>query len=350
MKVTSRTHLRYVPPQGGSLGLASERYSVAAVYDRRQNATDSSGIGGHSPPLQNRPLAAVSNASCSTLVTRCLLFLTLLCGAFASVSYAAPSNIRVVSQTVGTDELLLALGAPEQVAALSHLARDPAFSAVPGEARRYPQLQVNGDAESILRYAPTLVLFANYSRKELVVQIQRAGVRVLIFDRYDTLDDAYANLRRLARELGAEARAERLIADCQARMTALAARLRGVKPVRVIAPSPYGMIPGRNSTFQDLCDHAAAENLAGTLGHLEGHAVPPSEQMLTWPVDYVVVAGADLESALAPYRTLPPYEYMPAVREGRAVLLKPHLLSCVSHYRIDGYEMLARALHPEVFK
>jgi iron complex transport system substrate-binding protein len=40
---------------------------------------------------------------------------------------------------------------------------------------------------------------------------------------------------------------------------------------------------------------------------------------------------------------------MPAVREGRAVLLKPHLLSCVSHYRIDGYEMLARALHPEVF-
>jgi iron complex transport system substrate-binding protein len=260
------------------------------------------------------------------------------------------TSVRVVSQTVGTDELLLALAAPEQVAALSHLARDPAFSAVPEEARRYPQLQVNGDAESILRYAPTLVLFANYSRAELVVQIRRAGVRVLIFDRYDTLDDTYANLRLLARELGAEARAERLIADCQARMTALAARLRGVKPVRVIAPSPYGMIPGRDSTFQDLCDHAAAENLAATVGHLEGHAVPPSEQMLTWPVDYVVVAGTDLGSALAPFRTIPPYEYMPAVREGRAVLLKPHLLSCVSHHRIDGYEMLARALHPEAFQ
>jgi iron complex transport system substrate-binding protein len=258
--------------------------------------------------------------------------------------------VRVVSQTVGTDELLLALAVPEQVAALSHLARDPAFSAVPEEARRYPQLNVGGDAESILRYAPTLVLFANYSRAELVVQIRRAGVRVLIFDRYDTLDDAYANLRLLARELDAEAKAERLIADCQARMAALAVRLRGVKPVRVIAPSPYGMIPGRNSTFQDLCDHAAAENLAATLGHLEGHAVPPSEQMLTWPVDCVVVAGADLEPALAPYRTIPPYEYMPAVREGRAVLLKPYLLSCVSHYRIDGYEMLARALHPEAFK
>ena len=260
------------------------------------------------------------------------------------------ASVRVVSQTVGTDELLLALAAPEQVAALSHLARDPAFSAVPEEARSYPQLTVGGDAESILRYAPTLVLFANYSRAELVVQIRRAGVRVLIFDRYDTLDDAYANLRLLARELGVEARAERLIGDCQARMADLEARLRGVKSVRVIAPSPYGMIPGGHSTFQDLCDHAAAENLAATLGHLEGHAVPPSEQMLTWPVDYVVVAGADLESALAPYRTIPPYEYMPAVREGRAVLLRPYLLSCVSHYRIDGYEMLARALHPEAFR
>lgn len=271
-------------------------------------------------------------------------------GLGAEAPAAGAARVRVVSQTVGSDELLLALAEPEQIAALSHLARDPAFSAVAEEAKRFPQLAVGGDAESVLRFAPTLVLFANYSRAELVVQVQRAGVHVLIFDRYDTLDDAYANLRRLAHELGAEARAERLIADCQRRMDALAAHLCGVKPVRVIAPSPYGLIPGARSTFQDLCDHAAAENLAATLGHLVGHAAPPAEQMLTWPVDFVVVAGASLETALAPYRTLPPYQFMPAVRAGRAVLLQPYQLSCVSHRRIDGYEALARALHPEAFR
>ena len=37
------------------------------------------------------------------------------------------------------------------------------------------------------------------------------------------------------------------------------------------------------------------------------------------------------------------------VREGRAVRVESYQLSCVSHRRIDGYEQLARALHPEAF-
>jgi len=264
--------------------------------------------------------------------------------------HAGLAPVRVVSQTVGTDELLLALADPPQIAALSQLARDPGFSAVAAEAAHYPILVPDGDAESVLRYRPTLVLCTDYSRPELVEQLRRAGAHVEIFDRYLTLDDTYANIRRLARELGREKRGEELIAGCQARVRALQARLKGATPVRVIAPSVYGMIPGAGTTFQDLCDHAGAENLATTLGHLAGHAPQPSEQMLTWPVDYVVLGGEDLRSALTPFRTLPPYQYIPAVRGGRAIVLPLSLLSCVSHHRVLGYEILARALHPEAFK
>jgi iron complex transport system substrate-binding protein len=269
----------------------------------------------------------------------------------AAPAVPAAPRVRVVSQTVGTDELLLAVAEPTQVAALSHIARDPVFSAVAEDAKKFPQL-ASGDAETILRFAPTLVLVSDYSRAELVAQVKRAGVRVLVFDRYKTLDDAFANLRLLGRELGsaASARAERVIADGQVRMRVLSEALRGVAPMRVLAPSTYGVIGGADTTFQDLCDHAGATNLATTLGHLTGHAVPPNEQMLTWPVDRVVVSGASVEAALAPYRALPPYQFMPAVREGRAVLLDECLLSCVSHLRLKGYEQLARALHPEVFR
>ncbi len=263
----------------------------------------------------------------------------------------APPAVRVVSQTAGTDELLLALAEPAQVAALSHIARDPVFSAVAEQAKAFPQIAA-GDAETILKFSPTLVLVSDYSRAELVAQVRRAGVRVLVFDRYKTLDDAFANLRLLGRELGptAGARAERVVADGQARLRSLAEKLRGVPPVRVIAPSTYGVIGGADTTFQDLCDHAGATNLAATLGKLTGHAAPPNEQMLTWPVDRVVVSGTSLETGLAPFRTLPPYQFMPAVREGRAVLIDECLLSSVTHHRIEGYEQLARALHPDVFK
>lgn len=261
------------------------------------------------------------------------------------------ASTRVVAQFVGADELLLAVAEPSQIAALSHLSREAVYSAVAEEAKAYPAL-ARGDAETILKYNPTLVLCADYSRTELVEQVRRAGVRVIVFTHYKTLDDAFANLRLLGRELGpaASARAEKLIVEYQGRMRTLEAKLRGVKPVRVIAPSTYGVVGGADTTFQDMCDHAGAENLAATLGHLRGHQAPPNEQMLTWPIDRVVVAGTDVASALAPFRKLPPYQFMSAINENRAALIEPYMLSSVTHRRVDAYERLARALHPEVFK
>ena len=136
----------------------------------------------------------------------------------------------------------------------------------------------------------------------------------------------------------------------QTRAAKLRERLVGATPVKVIAPSTYGVIGGAGTTFQDLCDFAAAENLAATLGGLEGHAPIPREQMLTWPVEKVVVSGDDVDSALAPFRRLPPYQFMPAVREARVALIESYMLSSVTHHRIEGYERLARELHPERFE
>lgn len=270
--------------------------------------------------------------------------------ALAFATAAAGGGTRVVSQTVGTDELLLAVAAPGQIAALSHLARDPKFSGVAEAAEAFPALEI-GDAETVLKHRPTLALFADYSRTELVEQVRRAGVEVLVIDRYATLDDAHANLRRIAAALGpeAEARAGRIIEADTRRMAALATRLEGAEPVRVIAPSTYGVIAGRDTTFQDLCERAAATNLATTLGGLRGHATPPGERLLLWPVERVVLEGEDRAAALAPFRRLPPYQYMSAIREERAVVIPSWMLGCVSHLRVAAYERLAKELHPARF-
>ena len=260
------------------------------------------------------------------------------------------AEVRVVSQTTGTDELLIALAGPSQIAALSHIATEPEFSVAANDARAYPRIRP-GDSESILRFRPTLVLFADYSRAELVAQVRKAGVKVIVFDHYATLADVYANLRALGRELGREAKAEELIASCEARMKALAKKLKGVKPVRVVNASTYGLLSGAGTTFQDLCDHAGAENLATTLGGMSGVRPESSEKLLSWPIDAVVLGGeGTVEQALAPLRELPSYRHVDAVRKGRAVVLPSALLASVTHHRVEAYELLARGLHPEVFK
>lgn len=275
------------------------------------------------------------------------LFILLVC--FWGCAHAA-TPVRVVSQAVGTDELLVALAEPEQIAALSHISKQAEFSPVSEQAKDYPSISA-GDSEAILRYKPTLVLFTDYSRAELVANVKKTGVRVIVFDRYATIEDVYANLRLLGKELGREERAEVLIAECQARMARLAEKLKGVKPVRVVNASTYGLLSGAGTTFQDLCDHAGAENLATTLGGMKGVAPENSEKMLVWPIDAVVLGGeGTAEEALAPLRGILPYRHIAAVKAGRAVVLPSALLASVSHHRIEAYERLARGLHPEVFK
>jgi len=111
----------------------------------------------------------------------------------------------------------------------------------------------------------------------------------------------------------------------------------------------YPFTAGSGTTFQDICDHAGALNVAAEQG-LKGHAPTPNEKLLGWPVDVLVAPsepGMDLQARL---RDLAPYKFMPAFRQGHVVALPGALMASTSQARLDAYEWLARALHPEAFK
>ena len=272
------------------------------------------------------------------------ILLILLTGALAFAG--APK--RVVSQTVGTDEMLMALADPGQIAALSVLARDPDYCSDASAAAKLPQLSAS-DAEAILSFHPDLVLMASYSKPETVAQVRRAGVAVILMDRFDSFDDTCADLREIGRAVGHEERAEALIANMKARVAALEARLRGVAPTRLLAPSSYGYIAGSGTTFDDLCQRAGALNVAAEAGY-KGHAPIPAEKILAWKVDDLVLEGTDRATALGRLLQTAPFKYMEAARAGRCVMLPESLLSTVSQHRVDAYESLAKELHPERFK
>jgi iron complex transport system substrate-binding protein len=253
---------------------------------------------------------------------------------------------RVVSQTVGTDELLLALADPGQIAALSHISHEAQFSPVAAEAKRFPAIK-DSDAESVLRFRPDLVLAASYTRPETLALLKRAGVRLVVLDHFDTLEDVYASLRILGRELGQENRAEAIIVQCRVRVDKLAEKLKGVKPVRVLSAGLYPFTSGAGTTFQDLCEHAGAVNVAAEAG-LKGHAATPSEKLLTWNAEMLVAAGD--ESVRTQLAGIPHYRLLPAFKAGHLLILPGSMMSSVSHHRIDAYEALARALHPERFR
>jgi len=263
----------------------------------------------------------------------------------AAALFGGPPT-RVVSQTVGTDQLLVALAAPGQIAALSHLARDASFTPDVRANAGYPCLRTGG-AEDILGFRPDLVLAAAYTSPETLAILRRAKVGMVVLEHFETLEELYDSTRKIGAALGRSARAEELIGQWKARVAELDKRLRGVKPVRVMAAGLYPFTAGAGTTFQDMCDHAGAVNVAGEQG-IRGHQPTPSEKVLTWKVDALVTeAGENMRQRLG---TMPPYKYMNALKKGRLVEIPGPLMSATSQARLDAYECLARALHPEAFK
>src|SRR5262249_5383979 len=133
------------------------------------------------------------------------------------------------------------------------------------------------------------------------------------------------------------------------RVAGLARRLEGAKPVRVLAVSTYPFTAGSGATFQDLCGHPRAGNLAAGAG-LARPPPTPDEELLALNPQVLIASGSEGSDLAARLRQMPSYRHLPALEAGRLVLLPGALMGSVSHHRVAAFEALARKLHPERFR
>jgi iron complex transport system substrate-binding protein len=125
--------------------------------------------------------------------------------AFASL-LAASAAIRVASLNMCTDEYLLLLARPTEVASVSRLSRDPADSSLWRIGRRYPENR--GELESALPSRPGLLLTMGGGGRATALIARRMGLKTLDLPFPATIDDVERNLSMVAAALGDEGRAK----------------------------------------------------------------------------------------------------------------------------------------------
>lgn len=224
----------------------------------------------------------------------------------AALLLAAPARAeRIVSLNLCTDQLLVRL-APEKVAALSFLARDPALSVVAPEAARLPT--VRAEAEAVLRLHPDLVLAGTYGAQATLAALRAQGVRVVTFPDPQDFPAIAEQLRRAGDLFGHPGRARTLIEGMWATLRAILPRR---PPRRAILWQAHGDTAGP-ATLGDAVLRAAGLINAGT------GAVMGIETLMAHPPDLLVVEQAPAFPSLAtdmlthpavaalPRRTLPP--------------------------------------------
>jgi iron complex transport system substrate-binding protein len=298
--------------------------------------------GGTTPPQRSEVTAPVSERATTPFPRR-------LHDASGALLLIPHKPQRIVSQTLGTDEILLAICDPQRLVALSMLADDPQYSNVTAQARLVKE-RTNVEVEHILRLRPDIIFVASYSKAEMVELLKAAQAPVFRFAYFDRLEDIKANIRTIGYALGEDEKAEALVQQMERDL----ARIHGSiptdrQPLRVMSYEPLGFTAGANTLFDAMVQAVGAINVAAEQG-VTGFRKISSEQLTVWNPD-VLITGADrnaVEETRAQLLHNPAVAVTTAGKHRRIIVLPNHLFLTVTHHITQGIAQLARELyHPE---
>ena len=186
----------------------------------------------------------------------------LMCAILAAAP-AATAPPRIVSLSLCSDALLLALLPRDRIASVTFLARDAGSAATRAAAAGVP---VNHQsAEEVVRLAPGLVVAGSFAPPSTVALVRRLGIPVLALPQADDFAGIRANIRAIGRAIGEQSRAAALISDMNAALARAAATpLPG--PPRVAAWDGSGNLPGRGTLYDAVVTAAGARNVGREAG------------------------------------------------------------------------------------
>ena len=132
----------------------------------------------------------------------------LLLVAVATPVEAAPPP-RAASVNLCTDELLLILARPDQIATVTHLSQQPEETPLWRQARRYPTN--DGSLLSVVQHRPKIVFTQGGRGHDRQRIAARLGIRTVALPFPQSIDDVIAAVRIVARELDREAAGETVV-------------------------------------------------------------------------------------------------------------------------------------------
>lgn len=205
------------------------------------------------------------------------MFAALLSG-LCLAAHAQPQ--RIVSMNLCTDELLMRIVDPSRIAAITHLSQQP-INAPLGLNAIASRLPINhGLAEEVIALKPDLILAGSFTTTTATALLRRLGYTVITFAPENSFDDMRANIRKLGAATGDQARAEQLIADFDARLGALQARIPDDTRPIFADIGVNNFITGEGTLYAEVVNAAGYRTLGQALG-FSGYRNVPLEQILT---------------------------------------------------------------------
>ena len=277
-------------------------------------------------------------------VVMAVALLAVMAGCNQATSHPAVGPVRIVSLVPSVTETLFAIGAGPEVVGVSQ------YCDFPPEAVKLPKVGdfIAPNLEAIVGLRPTLVIgIATASDQRQVRALNALGIPVLMVND-DSIGEVESNITIIGERVGRRAEAAALLASIQARIAAVATRLRGTdrtSVLMVVGHDPLVAV-GSGTYLDELLTLAHGENI----GEVSGQ---------TWPrlsIEYLIAVGPQviLDGQMGSERSVPSsfwarYPTIPAVRADRVRGYPIDLMDHPGPRIAQALVIVARLIHPEAF-
>ncbi len=259
---------------------------------------------------------------------------------------------RIVTLSMSTDEVMLGLVPPEDMAAVNSLLDDPVSSNVVDLAKKVEKRVGNPSVEELVALRPDLVIVPDWGDLAIVPSLREAGLTVVVCKGAKNLAEIKETITLLAQAAGVPERGEKLLAMMDVHLKGIEKKVAAIpeserKTVVLISlMSGYG---GIGSSFDDACRYAGVKNGRSALGIRDGQ-VMTKEQLIEIDPDILFVptyndhGKFDVDKFRKEYFDDPSLQTVKAIREHR--LEEPteaYIYNCSQDFVLGVQEIAYRA-------
>ncbi|MDM8569347.1 ABC transporter substrate-binding protein [Thiotrichales bacterium HSG1] len=251
---------------------------------------------------------------------------------------------RIVSLTLATDEILLAICPPKRIAAISNMSTDSNYSNIIAQSNKIPN-KTTTNVEHILNFKPDLVFVASYSQSEMIELLQKTNTSVFRFSNFNSIADIKKNIRTVGFAIGEDKKAATIVAQMEHDIKAIQNNIPiNKKTPRIMSYSLGNYTAGSDTTFDDMTKLVGAVNIVAEQG-IKQHIKVSNEYILAWRPKFIISHARKNRFKITKQQMLA----NPAIAASKAKIIiieNRHFLS-VSQYIVIGIKTLAKELYKD---
>ena len=261
---------------------------------------------------------------------------------------------RILTYSLGHDEMVIALVAPERIAAIGKFATNDFYSNITEQASELPIFEKG--AENVLAANPDLFIVSKFTKQDIVDLVKEAGVPVVRPALENSAEGNIPNILLMGYMFGTEERALELVADIRSRLALVSERVPPPgdesRPT-VISISRYSdsiSVSAGGTTGSAIVETAGGVDAAARDG-LDGFQTISVESIAAMNPDFVIIpqAGDGAVTLRDDLLKDPVLASVPAIANGEVHIVDAPSFITLSHWNVRGIERTAEIMFPDRF-